>query len=266
MSYLLEIKGVSAGYGEKIVLKDIDLFIKEGEILGIIGPNGCGKTTLLRLIGRVIEPKKGSLRFEGRELRKFGLKELSKRISHVSQDEELDIKMVAIDYVLLGRMPYRNLLKFFEEEEDIRVAEEALSLTGLSYARSELVCNLSGGERQLLRIARALAQMPKLMLLDEPTSHLDIAHQVMILNLLKRLNDEKGITLVVVFHDLNLASEFCERLVLMSDGRILRDGPSAEVLKFDLLESTYGTPLIVKTNPITEKPYVFPVLESWLRR
>lgn len=265
MGILLEIKGVYCGYGKKLVLRNIDLCINEGEILGLIGPNGSGKTTLFRVITKILEPKKGAVYFERKNISEIPQKELAKKIASVSQDSVTDLRMSVMDYVLLGRIPYRGLFKFFEEEEDVRIALEALNLMGLSHVKDEPISNLSGGEKQLASISKALAQNPKLLLLDEPTSHLDIAHQVKILNLLKKLNTEKGLTEIVVFHDLNLASEFCDRLILISHGEIVKDGPPDVVLTFENVESVYETAVIVKKNPLSSKPYVFPVFEEWIK-
>lgn len=263
MGNLLEMVRLSCGYGNKVILKDINLKLNHGEILGIIGPNGSGKTTLFRVITKIIEPVSGFITFEHKDLKKISHKELAKKIAFVSQNLDVDLKIPVIDFVLLGRIPHRKPFKFFEEDEDLQIAHAALSLTELSYAKDEPLAHLSGGEKQLAQITKALAQEPKLLLLDEPTSHLDIGHQVKILGLLKRLNRERGLTEMVVFHDLNMASEFCDRLVLLSEGKIIKDGTPKEVLSFENIEAVYNTVVIVKENPLSSKPYVFPVFEKW---
>ncbi|MCX7856563.1 MAG: ABC transporter ATP-binding protein [Deltaproteobacteria bacterium] len=266
MSLLLEVIDVSCGYGEKMVLKNINLSVNEGEVLGIIGPNGSGKTTLFRVITKILTPFYGKVRFEGKDLKSISRKELAKKVALVSQDSIFDLTMSVMDFVLLGRIPYRSTFKFFEDDEDMRIACDSLSQTGLLQLKDEPMSNLSGGERQLVSISKAIAQNPKLLLLDEPTSHLDIGHQVRILNLLRKLNKEKKVTEIVVFHDLNMASEFCDRLLLLSGGQIVIDGPPKQVLTFENVETVYETMVIVKENPISSKPYIFPVFEEWVKK
>ncbi|MCS7281617.1 MAG: ABC transporter ATP-binding protein [Desulfobacterota bacterium] len=259
MEVLLKVDGIYCGYNEKLVLKGVSLEVKEGEIVGVIGPNGSGKTTFFRLLTKIITPKKGSVYFEGKDILTIPQKELAKKIAMVSQGLPQDFSMSVFDFVLLGRIPYRKGFKFFEEEVDLKIANESLELLGLSNLKDEPISKISGGERQLANIARALTQDPKVLLLDEPTAHLDIAHQIRVLTLLKKLNEKKKITEIVVFHDLNLASEFCERLILFSDGRIVRDGPPSFVLTPKNLEDVYKTSVIVEESPVSSKPYVFPV-------
>lgn len=266
MPRVLEIKGLFCGYGKKDVLQGLDLSVERGEILGMVGPNGAGKTTLFKAIAKVVEPKAGSVLVEGKDVRTLTQKELARSLAFVSQHMEADVNMTVLDFVLLGRIPHRRPYQFFEDLEDLLVAEEALRATELLDLKNKRIGQLSGGERQLAQISKALAQSPRILLLDEPLSHLDIAHQVKIINLLRRLNKERCLTEVVVLHDLNLASEFCDRLVLLSEGRIVKEGTPKDVLTFDLIERVYGTPVIVKENPFSMKPYVFPIFEEWVRR
>lgn len=266
MSYLLEIRDLFCGYKRKTVLKGINLKVKEGEIVGIIGPNGSGKTTLFRAITKIIGIQSGKIFFEGKDIERISEKELARKIAVVTQDPEMDFSIPVFDFVLLGRIPHRKPYQFFEDKEDLHLAEEALRLTDLISFKDKPISNLSGGERQLASIAKALAQKPKLLLLDEPTSHLDIHHQMKILNLLKRLNRNESLTEIVILHDLNMASEFCDRLVLFSEGRIYREGTPEKVLTFDAIEDVYKTMVIIKENPLSLKPYVFPVFEEWGKR
>lgn len=266
MDEILEIRDLFCGYGKSEVLKGIDLSVKRGEILGIVGPNGAGKTTLFRAIAKIVGAKRGSILIDGKDVRSLSQREIAKYLAFVSQNIEGDLTISVFDYVLLGRIPHRKPYQFFEDKEDILSAEQALKATRLTHLKERPLYHLSGGERQLAQISKALAQAPKILLLDEPLSHLDIAHAVRILNLLKRLNREESITEIAILHDLNLASEFCDRLVLLSDGKIVKDGDPREVLKFDLIESVYGTQVIVKENPLSSKPYVFPIFEEWKGR
>ncbi len=266
MAKLVQLMNVSCGYGKKIVLRNVSISIEEGEIVGVIGPNGSGKTTLLRAISGILRPKVGSILFGGKNLSKIPHTELAKKIAVVSQEGPHDLNMRVMDYVLLGRIPYMGPFTFFEKDEDIKIAMDCLGIMGILHLKDELVSNLSGGERQLAVISRALVQNPTLLLLDEPTSHLDIAHKVKILNILKKLNRERGLTQIVVFHDLNLASEFCGRLILLSEGEVVCDGTPNQVLTFQNLENVYRTMVIVKENPISSRPYVFPVFEEWMKR
>jgi iron complex transport system ATP-binding protein len=164
--------------------------------------------------------------------------------------------------VLLGRIPHFEKMQFLETARDFEAAREAMSLTRTLKFKDRLMRELSGGERQLVFIARALAQEPRLLLLDEPTTHLDITHQVAILDLLKRLNRERGLTVIIVLHDLNLASEYCQRLVLMREGRIYKAGRPDEVLSYQIIEEVYKTVVVVEKNPISLRPYVLLVPEE----
>lgn len=265
MDNVLEVRDLFCGYGRADVLKGIDLVIRKGEILGIVGPNGAGKTTLFRVIAKIIEPKRGSILIEEIDIKSLTQREIAKYMAFVTQNLEVDPTMSVLDFVLLGRIPHRRPYQFFEDRNDMLSAEEALRATDLFHLKEKPLSCLSGGERQLAQISKALAQDPKILLLDEPLSHLDIAHAVRILNLLKKLNREDSLTEIVILHDLNLASEFCDRLVLLSDGKIVKDGSPKEVLRFDLIEHVYGTPVIVKENPLSLRPYVFPIFDAWMK-
>lgn len=258
---MLEIKNLTCGYDSKIILQDINLKIGAGELVGIIGPNGSGKTTLLRAITKVIRPQKGEILFEKENIEKLNFKELAKKIAVVSQNSVANFVAVE-EFVLLGRIPHRRRLQFLETNVDEKIAQEAMALTGTLQLKERLIGDLSGGERQLVVVARALAQEPRLLLLDEPTSHLDIAHQVKILDLIKRLNRGNGLTVVIVLHDLNLASQYCDRLILFNNGFIYKDGPPQNVLTYEIIEEVYKTVVLVKENPISSKPCVFLVSEE----
>ncbi|MGA1825126.1 MAG: ABC transporter ATP-binding protein [bacterium] len=255
---MLEIKDVTCGYDSKIVLNKINIHIHEGEFIGIIGPNGSGKTTLLRTITRIIKPIKGEISLEGKNIWGMGFKELAQNIAVVSQDYETGCMSVA-EFILLGRIPYHSRFQLLETENDMEVAKKCMDLTDTFRFKDQLMEEISGGERQLALIARALTQEPKLLLLDEPTTHLDITHQVSVLDLVKKLNREFGLTVVMTLHDLNLASEYCSRLILIHNGRIHKEGLPEEVLDYKIIEDVYKTVVVVRKNPISDKPFVLVV-------
>lgn len=258
---MLEIRNLVCGYHSKVVLHDINFSVKKGELLGIIGPNGSGKTTLLRAITRVIQLDKGEILLERKNIWSIPLKALAGEIAVVSQSPPLN-HMSVEEFVLLGRIPHYQRFQFLETKKDLETAQKAMTLTDTLRFKDRPIEELSGGERQLVLIARALAQEPKLLLLDEPTSHLDITHQVGILDLISRLNKEFGLTVIMVLHDLNLASEYCQRLVLINKGRIHKIGEPQEVLDYQIIEGVYKTVVVVEKNPISSKPYILVVSEE----
>lgn len=258
---MVEIKDLTCGYNGRFLLKDINLKIEQKELMGIIGPNGSGKTTLIRAITRILRLKKGNIFFEGRDIWKVELSELAKKIAVVSQNHPTNF-MTVQDFVLLGRIPHFKRLQFLETKEDLEIAKRAMILTDTFNFKERPLEEISGGERQLVFIARALTQQPQLLILDEPTAHLDITHQVVILDLIKRLNKELGLTVIMVLHDLNLASEYCQRLLLLNAGRIHKMGIPEEVLDYRIIEEVYKTVIVVETNPISFKPYILVVSED----
>lgn len=262
---MIEIKDLMCGYDARFSLKEINLKVCRGEVVGIIGPNGSGKTTLIRAMSRMLKPQKGMVFFEGRNVWSMGPKELAVNMAVVSQSVDT-AGMTVEEFVLLGRTPHFNRFQFMETKKDLETAEAAMRLTDIYKLKDRFMAHMSGGERQLALVARALAQEPKALLLDEPTTHLDIAHQAVILDLVKRLNKELGITVIVVLHDLNLASEYCERIVLMNGGRVYKAGSPGEVLTYQIIEAAYNTVVIVEKNPVSSKPYVLIVPEEERRR
>ena len=268
---MLEIKDLTCGYdsprpcaqgrGSKVVLQDINLRIENGEFLGVVGPNGSGKTTLLRAITRIIKPKKGVILLEGKNIWLTGLNELAKEIAVVSQNPPLN-HMPVEEFVLLGRIPHYQRWQFLETKKDREMAERSMRLTDTFKLKDRLMGEVSGGERQLVVIARALCQEPRLLLLDEPTAHLDITHQAGILNLIKKLNKDFGLTVIMVLHDLNLASQYCDRLILLNNGIIHKTGRPEEVLTYQTIEEVYKTLVVVEKNPVSSKPYIFLVSSS----
>jgi len=258
MSLILSLENISAGYpGNDRVIKGISFGVDKGSFTGIIGPNGCGKSTLVRLIGRVVKPSAGNIKLMGKEIVQFGAKEFSRIVGIVSQ-EEADFPFTVKEAVLMGRIPHLKRLEF-EKDADFNIADNVLKLTDTFHLRDKFLSELSSGERQRVMTAMALAQEPQLLILDEPTSHLDIGHGMQILDLLKKLNREKGITIIVVLHDLNLTAEYCDRIIFIDNGCIFKDGGPFDVLTYENIEAVYKTVVVVKENPVTKKPYLFPI-------
>ncbi len=257
---LLEVKDLTCGYGLNIVLREINFLLREGDVLGIIGPNGSGKTTLLRAITGLLRPVKGVILFEGKDIKKISHKELAKGVAIVSQNQQMGWMSVE-EYILLGRIPHFNQFQFLEKKEDLDIALRWMKLTDIYRLKDRILEELSEGERQLIYLTRALTQEPKLLLLDEPIAHLDITHQVYILDLIMRLNKEFGLTVMMVLHDLNLAAEYCDRLILLNEGRIHREGQPEEVLSYEIIEEIYKTVVVVGRNPVTGRPYLYLVPE-----
>ncbi len=252
---LLKISRLSGGYHDQEIIKDISLDINRGDFIGIIGPNGSGKTTLLRLASRVLHPQKGELLFEGDDIKKMPLKRFCQRVAFVSEETIINFSFSVLEVVLMGRIPHLKRMQT-ETKEDLTIAEESLEITDALGLKEKRFDELSSGERQRVVIAKALAQQPTLLFLDEPTSHLDIGHKIQLLDLLKKLNLRDGLTIVAVLHDLNLASEYCNRIVLLNQGKIFKQGSPREVLTYQNIEAVYKTVVVVNDNPINSKPYV----------
>ena len=257
---MLDINNLTCGYNGKNILYDINFSVNKGDILGIIGPNGSGKTTLIRALTRILKPYSGNIFLFGQDIHEMGYNEIAKKVAVVSQEYESGWMKVG-EYVLMGRVPYYERFQFFETSRDREIAEKYLQMSGAHAYRDKLMQQISGGERQLAVITRALVQEPELLLLDEPTSHLDITHQVRILDLIRKLNSELGITVVMILHDLNLAGEYCDKILLLNRGKIHTQGTPHEVLTYSSIEEVYNTVVIVENNPISKRPYVFLVSE-----
>lgn len=260
MENLVKVDKLSGGYHKTLVIKDTSFTVKKGDFLGIIGPNGSGKSTLLRLMSRVLYPRSGSIALEGKDIAQMNLKEFCRKLAFVPQDTLINFSFSVEEIVLMGRIPHLKRMQF-ETKSDFSIAHHALSLTDTLYIKEKAIDELSAGERQRVIIAKALAQEPILLLLDEPTSHLDIGHQVQVLDLLKKLNRDKSLTVVMVMHDLNLASEYCNRIILLNQGCIFKNDTPEEVLTYQNIEAVYKTIVVVNKNPISEKPYVMLISE-----
>jgi len=257
-SMMLEINGLSCGYGKRVILRGVSFVIKPGEFMGIIGPNGSGKTTLLRAITGLLRPFEGTISLEGRETHEMARRELAQKVAVVTQLPEATPPFSVEEFVLMGRVPHWGRFQLLETAKDVEKAERAMALTGIEYARDCRMGELSGGEQQLAFVARALAQKPRLLLLDEPTAHLDIGHQGQIMDLLRQLNKEQSLTIAVVLHDLALASLYCQRLILLHQGRLRKIGPPKRVLTKEMVEEVYQTTVSVMKAPETGSPIILP--------
>ena len=243
----------------------MDLQVAPGEMVGLIGPNGSGKTTLLRLLAGGLRASSGEVALEGRPVTSLDSREKARRVGVVSQESRMTYDFTVMETALMGRTPHLGILGM-EGPEDVAAAVEALRRTGTLEFSGRLLSQLSGGERQLVLIARALAQQPRVLLLDEPTAFLDIRHRLEIYELLRSLNAERGLTIITTSHDINLAARYCRRIVLICGGRIRADGPPPEVFRADVLSDVYQTPLHVVTDPVTGIPYAMPPVTRAERR
>jgi iron complex transport system ATP-binding protein len=259
---LVEFDAVSFAYprpersrGDGFSLTGVSFAIEAGEVFGVIGPNSAGKTTLLRLLTRVVAPGAGEVRLDGRPLRHLAHAELARQVAVVPQDAPRPFPFSVEQLVLMGRYPHAPG-RFFESEEDRAQARSAMVATGVLELAALPLEQLSGGERQRAMLARALAQQPRLLVLDEPTAHLDLRYQAETAALLQRVNGERGMTVLLVSHDLNLAAEVCDRVLLLGGGRVARVGAPAEVLRQDVLETVFGCAVVVDVNPTSGRPVV----------
>jgi len=225
----LEIQGVSFAYDSVDVLSEISLDVQERQIVGVIGPNGSGKTTLLKCINRVLKPRLGTVLIDDRDLKELSRKEIALEVGVVPQNSEIRFPFSVMDVVMMGRTP---ALQTFEREtrEDMEIVEVAMRMTNVLKLADREIDQVSGGERQRVIIARALAQKPKVLLLDEPTLHLDVNHQLEVLDLVRDLVRDERLTVIMVSHDLDLAARYCDRLIMLSDGEIRAAGTVEKVL------------------------------------
>ncbi len=255
---LLSVKNLSCGYAGKAVLRNISFTASRGETITVLGPNGCGKTTLLKTIATSLAPLEGRILLGGRDIRGIERRERAGKVAVVMQNVE-NVHMTVEEYVLLGRTPHFKKFQFFESRTDNDLVDKFLHLTGTEMLKHMLFSRISGGEKQLVSIARALVQEPALLLLDEPTSHLDIFHQCRILDLVTRIKKDLRISVVMVLHDLNLACEYADRIVLLDSAEkgIYTTGEPAHAVTRQSVEAVYKADVCVAQNPVSHKPCIF---------
>jgi iron complex transport system ATP-binding protein len=258
MSSKVEVQNIQFGYKENIVLDNIELTINPGSFLSIIGPNGSGKSTLLKNITKLVLPNKGKVLLDEKDIITLKPKQIAKKIAVVPQDTTVDFSFTVHETVLMGRIPY---LGRFENEgaRDLALARWAMETTNTWHLKDREITEISGGERQRVIVARALAQEPNIILLDEPTAHLDIHHQMELLELLQSLNKTSGLTVVAVLHDLNLAAQFSEKILLMKDGKIFSQGAPEDVLTPENIREVYGMEVAITDNPLTGRFNIIPL-------
>ena len=255
MGARIEAHNLYAGYNGTTILQGISIGLGESDFVGVIGPNGSGKTTLLRSMSRALHPTGGQVTLDGKDIYSIPARDFARRVAVVPQDTVVAFDFTVLEITLMGRSP--RLSRFaVETSKDMRVAMDALARTGTDHLKDRPINALSSGERQRVIVARALAQEPEIILLDEPTSHLDISYQFEIMDLVKSLNAERGLTVLVVMHDLNLASQYCDKLILIGDGSIQASGSPEEVITSEHIRRVYGAEVWVRRHPSTHKPYV----------
>lgn len=254
---MLKVQNLNFSYSEKPLLQDISLHIREKENVAVIGPNGSGKSTLIKLIAGLLDYSVGKIEIKGRLLADQSRKILAKRLAYVPQNVDVKFNFSVRDVVEMGRFPYsQNLMQHDPDGE--QVIDEAIRKMGLNELETRNFTELSGGEKQRTVIASALTQQSDILLLDEPTSALDFRHQQEIYHLLKQLCKNEGKTVLVVTHDINLAAQFCDRLILLNNGKIICSGKPEEVLKFHLIQQVYGVKVYIDINPLTNSIYILP--------
>lgn len=254
----LTIGGVDISYGSIDVCKDINFVVESGQFFGILGPNGSGKTTLLKSISRLLKPKKGAILLDESNIYSMKTLDVAKRLAVVPQTSPITFDFTALEVVLMGRNPH--LARFaLESKKDLDIAKNAMQLTNTWDFAERPITELSGGESQRVVIARALTQEPQILLLDEPTTHLDISNQLEIMDLLKKLCKTKKLLIVAVFHDFNLAARYCDSLILLKDGKIVAAGKSEDTLTSENVKKVFSVDTIVKKHPITGYLHVIPI-------
>lgn len=253
---MLKVSHLSFQYGEKKVVQDISFSVKKGELIGILGPNGSGKTTLLKLISGILERESGEIVVKGKSIQDYKYKELASVIAVLSQHVQESFSYSVKEIVSLGRYAHQKGLFQSMSSDDTDIIEKVMKQTGVSSFRDMSIHELSGGEKQRVYLAQSLAQEPEILLLDEPTNHLDLSYQKELLDTLKKWTVEKGLTVVCIFHDLNLASLYCDRLLLLQEGKLEIDAPPVEVLIEERIKRVYQTSMQKTFHPTTSAPQI----------
>ncbi len=254
----LHAEALTIGYEQRIISENLNVRIPEGKFTVIVGPNACGKSTLLRALARLIKPRSGQVLLDGKSVTSLPAKELARRLGLLPQSSIAPDGITVADLVARGRYPHQKLLRQWSVEDESAVVE-AMEATGVSALSGRLVDELSGGQRQRVWVAMVLAQQTPLMLLDEPTTFLDIAHQIELLELFRELNLDKGHTLVAVLHDLNHASRYADHIIAMKDGAVAAEGAPADVITESLVEEVFGMACRIIDDPVTHTPLVVPL-------
>ncbi|MDR0334886.1 MAG: ABC transporter ATP-binding protein [Methanomassiliicoccaceae archaeon] len=249
---MLRIEDLRFSYKDKPVLDGVDLEIRPGEVIGIIGPNGCGKTTLLKHLNRNLHPAVGRVLLDDKDIEKMTKADIARYVAVVPQSNEINFSFTVRDIVTMGRMPF--LEKFGgESSEDLRKIDEAMEKTNIMEFADRFINTMSGGERQRVIIARALAQTPEIILLDEPTLHLDISNQFDVLDLVKKLSDADGLTVVIVSHDLPMVVRYCDRIVMLKDHKIFAAGAPEEVLTPEIMKEIFNIDAVFEKDPVSKQ-------------
>lgn len=249
----LAVDSISVGYNEGLIIDGLSVAIPEGKITTIIGPNGCGKSTLLKTASRILKSKQGTVYLDGKAIDKQSTKEIAKKMAILPQTAEVPMGLTVFELVSYGRFPHQNGFGTLQEE-DYRYIHWALEVTGMTEFANRSAEALSGGQRQRVWIAMALAQGTDLLVLDEPTTYLDMAHQLEILNLLKKLNQEEGRTIVMVIHDLNHASRFSDHMIALKAGKLIHQGTPDEVMTSKTLRNVFEIEALIVSCPVNRKP------------
>lgn len=265
MNVAIHAKGLSYRRSAQFLLDQLQFSVRQGEFFVIIGPNGSGKTTLMRLLSGIERAGAGQLDVMARPMEDYGRRKLAKTIALVPQAIQADLPFTVAEIVLMGRAPHMGLLGL-ESADDMAVADRVMAFTGLDHLAGRRLKALSGGECQRVFIARAICQEPRIMLLDEPTAALDLAHQLMIMDLMESLRKTRGVTVVMVSHDLNLAAMYADRILLLKAGHMVCMGTPAEVLQRQILEDTYGCRLVVDQSPVGQFPRISMISEKHANR
>ena len=251
----LKIENLGLAYDRSVVMRDLTFQVMPGEMVGLIGPNGSGKSTIIKAMSRVIRPYSGKILLDGKNISKIPREELARLLGVVPQMPLLPSTFTAFEIVLMGRNPHLGFFRY-EGERDMAITWQAMEKTATQSLAERRVGELSGGEIQRIVIARVLAQEPKSILLDEPTANLDISHQVEILDMIKNLCLENNLTVVAALHDLNLASQYCDRLILINNGQVHSQGTPSEVINSRNIKEVYGAEGCVYAHPVNGLPTV----------
>ncbi|EQK42138.1 ABC transporter family protein [[Clostridium] bifermentans ATCC 638] len=255
---MISCKNLKVGYEEKVIIENLSLSINKGEVVSIIGPNGCGKSTLLKTLSRIIKPMSGGIYIKNESIKNLKSKHVSQKVCLLSQHNDAPGDLTVEELVYFGRIPHK---KWYESKtkSDEEIVNWAIENTGLKRYKNTPINSLSGGERQRAYIAQALCQKPDILLLDEPTTYLDISYQLEVMELVREINEKFNITIVMVLHELNQASKYSDRLVIMKDGEIVSDGCPREVINKETIKQVYKIECDIDNDPISNKPRIHPI-------